>query len=124
MRGVRLLATAARPVCRPAFPKCRAFSAAAGSAAELAASSDVVVFSKTTCGFCAKTKATLEGLSVPFTAIELDTLPDGAALQAELATLSGQRTVPNVYVKGTHLGGNDDMQAAVRSGEFQKMLES
>ena len=75
------------------------------SAAELAKSAEVVVFSKTTCGFCARTKGSLEALDVPFTAIELNELPNGAALQAELVALSGQRTVPNVFIKGAHLGG-------------------
>jgi glutaredoxin 3 len=36
--------------------------------------------------------------------------------------LSNQRTVPNVFVKGRHVGGNDATQAAIASGELQKAL--
>ena len=50
-------------------------------------------------------------------------MDDGADIQDALLELSGQRTVPNVFVKGKHLGGNDDTQAAVKSGEFQSMLD-
>jgi hypothetical protein len=32
---------------------------------------------------------------------------DGAELQAALAEISGQRTVPNVFIAGQHIGGCD-----------------
>jgi len=40
-------------------------------------------------------------------------------LQAALLALTQQRTVPNVFVAGQHLGGNDDTQAAAGPGEGQ-----
>lgn len=64
----------------------------------------------------------MEDLSIDFVAIELDEVNDGAAIQDALLKVSGQRTVPNVYVKGTHLGGNDDTQAAAKSGKLKEML--
>jgi len=54
--------------------------------------------------------------------IELDTMDNGNEIQAALLDISGQRTVPNVFIKGKHLGGNDDSQAAARSGKLQEML--
>lgn len=54
--------------------------------------------------------------------IELDTMDNGSEVQAALLDISGQRTVPNVFIKGKHLGGNDDSQAAARSGKLQEML--
>ena len=85
-------------------------------------SADVVVFSKSWCPFCMQTKGLFETLQVPVTYIELDELADGADMQAELAQMSGQRTVPNVFIKGQHLGGNDDTQRAARSGKLQELL--
>eukprot|EP00590_Aulacoseira_subarctica_P004760 CAMPEP_0172425384 /NCGR_PEP_ID=MMETSP1064-20121228/31736_1 /TAXON_ID=202472 /ORGANISM="Aulacoseira subarctica , Strain CCAP 1002/5" /LENGTH=51 /DNA_ID=CAMNT_0013168197 /DNA_START=249 /DNA_END=404 /DNA_ORIENTATION=+ len=49
---------------------------------------------------------------------------NGSDIQAALAELTGQRTVPNVFIKGKHLGGNDKTQAASKSGELKKMLSS
>ena len=69
-----------------------------------------------------QTKGIFETLQVPVTYIELDELADGADMQAELAQMSGQRTVPNVFIKGTHLGGNDDTQQALASGKLEEML--
>lgn len=55
--------------------------------------------------------------------MELNEREDGTAVQAALAELTGQRTVPNVFIKGKHIGGNDDTQKANRDGSLLKMLE-
>ena len=55
--------------------------------------------------------------------VELDEMSEGDAMQAALLKVSGQRTVPNVFINGNHLGGNDDTQAAARSGKLAEMLE-
>ena len=39
-------------------------------------------------------------------------MPDGEAIQNELAKLTGQRTVPNIFIGGVHLGGNDGSLAS------------
>ena len=36
--------------------------------------------------------------------------------------MTGQRTVPSVWIKGQHVGGNSDVQALAESGKLQKML--
>ena len=52
-----------------------------------------------------------------------DQRDDGADIQGAVLDISGQRTVPNVFIKGKHLGGNDDTQNAVRTGKLQDMLK-
>ena len=87
----------------------------------------VVVWSKTYCSYCSQTKKLLK--SIPnldpsdVQIHELDQNPKGDAIQHELYSLSGQRTVPNVFVRGQHLGGNDDTQRAFRSGQLTKLLQ-
>lgn len=49
-------------------------------------------------------------------------MADGADIQAELLAMTGQRTVPSVFVNGEHIGGNDDTQAAIKSGTLQAKL--
>ena len=71
-------------------------------------SNDVVVFSKTYCPYCTKTKALFDGLGVKYALHELDKMGDGADLQDALFKMTGQRSVPNVFVKGSHIGGNDE----------------
>ena len=86
------------------------------------ASADVVVFSKSYCPFCDKTKRVFRNLEVDATIVELDQLDEGDAIQADLAEMTGQRTVPSVFIKGTHIGGNDDTQQALASGKLEEML--
>ncbi|PVD24776.1 hypothetical protein C0Q70_15262 [Pomacea canaliculata] len=69
----------------------------------------VMVFSKTTCPFCAKVKDLLKSLNVEYGVLELDTLENGQAVQAALFELSGQKTVPNVFINGKHLGNLQDL---------------
>ena len=54
--------------------------------------------------------------------IELDVVEDGASIQDALAELTGQRSVPNVFIKGNHLGGNDKTQEAHKNGDLQRLL--
>jgi len=80
----------------------------------------VAVFSKSWCPYCKATKSTLDQLGAKYFAIELDQVDDGAALQAALAEINGQTSVPNIYINKQHIGGNSDLQA--RKAELPKLL--
>eukprot|EP00956_Cyclotella_meneghiniana_P038314 scaffold152030_cov56-Cyclotella_meneghiniana.AAC.7 len=59
--------------------------------------------------------------------IELDKLtnglgPDDCSIAMALYKMTGQRTVPNVFVRGKHLGGNDKTHAAARNGKLDELL--
>eukprot|EP00592_Proboscia_alata_P017542 CAMPEP_0194392742 /NCGR_PEP_ID=MMETSP0174-20130528/122912_1 /TAXON_ID=216777 /ORGANISM="Proboscia alata, Strain PI-D3" /LENGTH=149 /DNA_ID=CAMNT_0039188349 /DNA_START=74 /DNA_END=523 /DNA_ORIENTATION=+ len=86
------------------------------------ASSKVVVFSKPTCPFCTQTKEMLGSKSIEFKLIELTELDNGPEVQDALLEISGQRTVPNVFINGEHLGGNDVVQKAGKSGKLDELL--
>ena len=86
------------------------------------ASNDVTIFSKSYCPFCTKTKSTFAELGIQAKIFELDEMDNGSDIQAKLLDMTGQRTVPNVFVKGEWIGGNDDTQAAKQSGKLQELL--
>jgi len=88
----------------------------------LIADNNVMVFSKSYCPFCAKAKRALQSVNATFEVLELDQDPDGAEIQAELARLSGRRTVPNVYVKGSSIGGGDETAALARTGRLAELI--
>ena len=49
--------------------------------------------------------------------------PDnGPAVQDVLQAISGQRTVPNVFINGQHIGGCDKVVAMYSSGELARLL--
>jgi len=74
----------------------------------LVASHTVMVFSKSTCPFCTKIKNMFEDLKIKIECLELDQIASGAEIQAALLEKTGQRTVPNVFINGQHIGGCDD----------------
>ena len=82
-----------------------------------------MVFSKSYCPYCTATKELLNGMGIEAKVIELDKIDEGSEIQGALLNISGQRTVPNVFIRGKHLGGNDDTQAAARSGKLAEMLK-
>lgn len=85
----------------------------------------VVIFSKSYCPHCMATKRLLQGpefKGVSVAVHELDQRADGASIQATLAELTGQRSVPSVWVGGKFLGGNSDTQSAYGSGQLKTML--
>jgi len=62
-------------------------------------------------------------MDVDFAVHELDQMgDDGAEIQTALLEMTGQRSVPNVFVKQQHIGGNDDTQLAAKKGKLRKML--
>ena len=81
------------------------------------------MWSKSWCPFCTQVKQLLEKEGASYLAIELDTFHEAEEIQASLAATTGQRTVPNVFVGGKHVGGCDDTVAARADGRLAKMLE-
>ncbi|KAK9669460.1 hypothetical protein RND81_13G131800 [Saponaria officinalis] len=91
-------------------------------AKHLVSSTPVFIFSKTYCGFCTRVKNLLKELGAAYQAIELDRESDGDAIQAALLEWTGQRTVPNVFIGGKHIGGCDAVMAKHRQGQLVPML--
>lgn len=89
---------------------------------ELLKSNKVVVFSKTYCPFCTRLKGLLGQLKADYKLLELDTEADGAAIQDELLSISGIRTVPNMFVGGKSLGGCDEVHQLHRQGKLVPLL--
>lgn len=49
--------------------------------------------------------------------------PDGAEIQNALASLTGRRTVPNVFINQKSIGGGDDTEHLYRIGKLQEMVQ-
>lgn len=93
-----------------------------GRVQEFINSNKVMVFSKTTCPFCTKVKELFKSLNVQYELLELDIAENGSALQNALFELSGQKTVPNVFINGKHLGGCDDTLKAHAENQLLNMI--
>ncbi|KAK6202390.1 thioredoxin-like protein [Scheffersomyces amazonensis] len=81
-------------------------------------SKPIFIASKTYCPYCKATKSTIGEITKDAYILELDELDDGEEIQAALLELTGQRTVPNVFINGEHIGGNSDVQALKSSDKL------
>ncbi|XP_039337242.1 thioredoxin reductase 3 [Mauremys reevesii] len=82
----------------------------------------VAIFSKSYCPYCNKVKELFHSMGVDYYALELDLTDDGPSIQQVLLEMTSQRTVPNVFVNGTHIGGYDKTFQAYKSGSLQNVL--
>jgi glutaredoxin 3 len=80
---------------------------------------DVVIYTRDFCGYCAAAKALLDRKGVRYT--EYNATKEPAARQ-EMMSRSGRTTFPQIFVGSTHVGGCDDLHALERRGELDLLL--
>ncbi len=80
----------------------------------------VVMYATGWCGYCARARALLEAKNVEFEEIDVDAQPE---LRAEMMTRSGRRTVPQIFIGETHVGGCDDLMALEEDGKLDPLLK-
>ena len=73
------------------------------------------------CPFCTRAIALLDSKQVEYTAIDVDADP---ALRQEMMQRSGRRTVPQIFIGDTHVGGCDDLFALERQGKLDSLINA
>ncbi|XP_077459078.1 thioredoxin reductase 3 [Stigmatopora argus] len=87
-------------------------------------SNQVVVFSKSYCPYCVTVKDLFKELKVECNVIELDLMEDGPNFQEMLHEMTGQKSVPNVFINKTHVGGCDKTMQAHKDGSLHQLLNA
>ncbi|HTN61863.1 MAG TPA: glutaredoxin 3 [Devosia sp.] len=81
----------------------------------------VEIYTTPTCPYCHAAKSLLNDKGADYTEITvLD--PDLRAAMTERA--HGRRTVPQIFIGQTHVGGYDDMAALERAGGLDALLQA
>ncbi len=80
----------------------------------------VEIYTKFTCGYCARAKSMLKAKGVEF--IEYDITMGGPKRAEMLERSNGGSTVPQIFIDGKHIGGSDDMAALDRQGGLDPLL--
>ncbi|MES2074443.1 MULTISPECIES: glutaredoxin 3 [Rugamonas] len=84
-------------------------------------SAHVTLYSTAVCPYCVRAERLLEAKGV--TAIEkirVDLDPEQRVLMMEK---TGRRTVPQIYIGDTHVGGFDDLYALDQAGGLDPLLK-
>jgi glutaredoxin 3 len=80
----------------------------------------VEIYTSPLCGFCHMAKRLLTQKGVAFS--EVDVLADPSRKPEMIQRAGGRRTVPQIFVGTTHVGGCDDLMDLERAGKLDALL--
>jgi glutaredoxin 3 len=80
----------------------------------------VVMYSTQVCPYCVRAEQLLKARGVA--EIEKILIDRDPAQRDIMMTRTGRRTVPQIYIGDTHVGGHDDLVALDQAGGLQALL--
>jgi len=82
----------------------------------------VLMYSTGVCPYCNMAERLLKAKGIDeIEKIRIDLDPEQRALMMEK---TGRRTVPQIYIGDTHVGGFDDLSALDREGKLDSLLQA
>lgn len=79
----------------------------------------IQVYTTRWCGYCVRAKALLDSKRLPYEEISLD---DDPGFRRNLYELTGGRTVPQILIDGTAIGGYTELWRLDKSGALDERL--
>jgi len=79
----------------------------------------ITIYSSDYCPYCSRAKQLLNMKNAAFKEIKVD---GNTKLRQEMMDKSGQRTVPQIWIGETHIGGCDDLFALERASKLDSLL--
>jgi glutaredoxin 3 len=80
----------------------------------------VTIYTTPICPYCVRAKSLLGKKGIAYE--EVDVMMDSKAREEMLAKSGGARTVPQIFIGDTHVGGCDDLCALERDGKLDPLL--
>ena len=87
----------------------------------MAADPDIVVYLTSWCPYCNRARELLDSKGAKFEVIDIEERPEA---RAQMMARSGRRTVPQIFIGDTHVGGCDDLYALDAAGGLDPLLKS
>ena len=82
----------------------------------------VKMYTTAVCPYCVRAKQLLQARGV--THIEEVRIDQDPSQRAHMMTITGRRTVPQIFIGDTHVGGCDDLVALDSSGGLMPLLQA
>jgi glutaredoxin len=82
----------------------------------------VLMYSATYCGYCTKAMNVFSTIRVTPFVIYLDKDPDGDEIALALYEITGQDTVPSIFIGGKHIGGFSQLVKGLSDRSVQAEL--
>jgi len=80
----------------------------------------VEIYTSPFCGYCRAAKSLLGKKGITFDETDVSRDPGQKATMIKRA--NGGRTVPQIFIDGTHVGGSDELHQLERAGKLDPML--
>ncbi len=80
----------------------------------------IEIYTSPLCGFCHAAKRLLSQKGASFTEIDIWAEPERKTEMVERA--GGLKTVPQIFIDGSHIGGSDDLHTLDRAGKLAQLL--
>jgi len=80
----------------------------------------VTIYTTPFCPYCHSAKALLKRKNVEYS--EIDVSFDPQERQRMVLKAQGRRTVPQIFIGETHVGGSDELHALERQGKLDPLL--
>jgi glutaredoxin 3 len=80
----------------------------------------VTIYTTPICPYCARAKSLLRKKGVAYD--EVDVMMDNKARDEMLDKSGGARTVPQIFIGDTHIGGCDELLALEHEGKLDDLL--
>jgi glutaredoxin 3 len=81
---------------------------------------DVTIYTTQFCPYCSAAKSLLSRKGAVYR--EVDVSYDPAERTRMIERAAGRRTVPQIFIGATHVGGSDDLHALDRAGKLDALL--
>lgn len=82
---------------------------------------EVKIYRTTYCPYCNMAQRLFDEMGVEYEKIDV-THDD--EMRHKLVEMTGQRTVPQIFINGTAVGGFTDLQALKNAGKLQELLDN
>ena len=79
------------------------------------------MYTTAVCPYCMMAERLLTSKGVQIEKVRVDLAPER---RMEMMEKTGRRTVPQIYIGATHVGGYDDLAALDRAGKLDPLLKS
>jgi glutaredoxin 3 len=78
------------------------------------------IYTTPTCPYCGRAKRLLQKKNIPYEEIDVG---DDDDARMQMMQRTGRRSVPQIFIGDTHVGGSDELYALEQRGELDALLQ-
>ena len=81
---------------------------------------NITVYTGPMCSYCDAAKRLLNKKNIPFK--EINIVLEKGKMEEMLKKSNGMKTIPQIFIENSHIGGYDELRALENKGELDKLI--